>query len=234
VQAVICAKSRFQAEATVQRGHTGRCSTTNELDKLAQLWSENPSDSHEGAKRFSELLRSLPSIQNGPILGFRGRRDEKTDIKSWEDMGPPVKGVTKGGRYDASGSTVLYMCSTKEAVALEKPGNGILCIQEYVLPTDKMAILDARARQSSRPEFLDSIFDLAESCCVEGRKGRDDFKFSQLIAQLVASAGFDGFIVPGVRGKRQFWYTNIVIFKPGAAWRDWSKREAGFERQSRG
>jgi hypothetical protein len=199
-------KLSAQFEATVERGHTGRCSVTNELDRLAQEWSEHPHDPHEGAQLFARLLSSLPRMNNGIVVGFRGRRVGSKDINGWEDMGPP-EDSTNGGRYDAPGSTVLYMCSRKDAVAREKPGKGTLCIQEYALPTDMLAIPDARVRQDRKPGFIDSVFDLAESSCVENRKGRADFKFSQLVARLVSKAGFDGFNVPGVRGERGFWYT---------------------------
>jgi len=221
-------------EGIVERGHSGRRSVTNELDRLAQEWSEHPLDSHEGAHRFLEVLRSLPRMNNGIVVGFRGRREDDKEIKGWENMGPPPEGVRKGGRYDAPGSAVLYLCSQKDALAREKPGKGILCIKEYALPTDTLAILDARASQEGKPGFMDSVFDLVESSCIEGRTGRADFKFSRLVAQLVSKAGFDGFNVPGVRGDRGFWYSNIVIFRPGEAWRNWSRREAGFEKKQGG
>ena len=228
------AKLSAEFEAVVERGHTGRCSASDQLDKLAQVWCEHPEESHEGAQLFVKMLNSFPRMHNGPVVCFRGRRGDNKKIIGWENMGPPLNGSKKGGRYDEPGSIVLYVCSRKNAVAREKPDNGILWIQEYALPTDTLTILDARPTQNRQAGFIDSVFDLTESSCLEGRKGRTDFKFSQLIARLVARAGFDGFNVPGVRGERGFWYSNIVIFKPGEAWRDWSRREAGFERQHDG
>ncbi|MCF8120617.1 MAG: hypothetical protein K9L83_10450 [Deltaproteobacteria bacterium] len=224
------AKLSAEVEAIVERAHTGRCSSSDELDKLAQEWCEHPNESHEGAEVFLEMLNSFPRMHNGPVVCFRGRRGDSKKITGWENMGPPLNGSEKGGRYDEPGSIVLYTCSRKDAVAREMPGNGILWIQEYALPTDTLTILDVRPSQNRKPGFIDSVFDLAESSCLEGREGRDDFKFSQLIARLVARAGFDGFNAPGVRGERGFWYSNIVIFKPGEAWKDWSRRDEGFER----
>ncbi len=217
-------------EAIVERAHTGRCSGTDELDRLAQEWDAQPLASHKGAHIFRETVNTLPRLNDGLVVGFRGRRKNDHEIiRGWEDMGPPPEGVTEGGRYDAPGSTVLYLCSRKDAVGLEKPGEGVLYVQEYALPTETLAILDARPSPTGKPGFVDSVFDLAESSCLEGRTGRADFKFSRLVAQLVSEASFDGFKVPGVRGHREFWYSNLVIFRPGKAWQDWSRKEAGFE-----
>jgi len=106
---------------------------------------------------------------------------------------------------------------------------GDLFVQEYLVPPDTLTILDVTPGRGNSPDFLDSVFDIAESACVDGRPGPDDYEFSRLVADIVEKAGFDGFRVPGVRGTRGRWYSNIVISRPGDTWREWSRREEGFQ-----
>jgi hypothetical protein len=81
--------------------------------------------------------------------------------------------------------------------------------------------LKLRVADFSRTEdhFLTGVFFIAEECNVE-RRGRSNYIFSQIVAQLVADH-FDGMLVPGVRGNRDARYNNVVVFQPGGDWEAW-------------
>ena len=86
--------------------------------------------------------------------------------------------------------------------------------------------LRKRSQPAKGPELVARGMDNAESCNVLGRPGPNDYSYSQLVADLVRGAGFDGMLVPGVRGTGGA-YRNLVIFEP-RCWRDWSRKAEGF------
>ena len=52
---------------------------------------------------------------------------------------------------------------------------------------------------------------------------RDPNKYfkSQILAELISKSGFNGFLVPGVRGSIENRYNNLVLFDPNLQWRQW-------------
>jgi len=108
------------------------------------------------------------------------------------------------------------------------PDRGIrpLYIQAYDVVTEGLRSLDSLAPECG--DFAHGVFDWAELCGVDGLPGPDDLTFPRLIARLVRAAGYDGMVVPGVRGARGFWYSNLVMFFPEESWERWSLRDRGF------
>jgi hypothetical protein len=214
----------------VNRGHTGR-STPVGLDyRQAEEWSKvalelDALPSHPAAERFRAKLRSV-SQYVGSTTFVRGRRDDGS-INGWRDMGPPPRGAAQGSRYAAPGIIVLYLCDSTEGVIKELPvpaGRGLF-FQDYELATS-IRLADFTDPQLS--EFLKAVFDMAENSMVDGRVGPIGYGFSQVVAEIVREAGFEGMIVPGVRGHKDLRYRNVVVFEPGDNWLAWSRREAGF------
>jgi hypothetical protein len=212
----------------VNRGHTGR-STPVGLDyRQAEEWSNAAGDvlrSHAAAERFRAELQSV-SHHVGSMAFVRGRLDDGS-VKSWRDMGPPPRNVAQGGRYAAPDMVVLYLCDSPAAVVMELalPAGVGPFLQDYVVGASvRLAdFTDARLR-----EFIKAVFDMSENSMVAGRVGPTGYGFSQVVAEIVREAGFEGMIVPGVRGHKEFQYRNVVVFEPGTNWVDWSRKDAGF------
>lgn len=235
---------REQAIYVLTRGHTGRkvkIDTDSDAYKLAVDWScRSPRKMrrHRGAKKFRNSLSVVAVVPDPTFECFRGRTPKKNGElpSSGQEMGPPPKEKACSDRYNRAGVPVLYLCDSPEAVELEierrfKEDDECFALQEYTLPTSKLRIADLSVRNAN--EFIICVMDIAESIRVGGRGGPPDFEFSQFVAELVASAGFDGMICPGVRGDRGTPYHNIVIFKPEERWREWFRGETGFSHRRR-
>jgi RES domain-containing protein len=152
-------------------------------------------------------------------------------------MGPPCPPTVPNppaNRYNRAGRPALYMCDSEAGVHrelardLERLGCGSLVLQGYELDLGALRLADLSSPDLDN--YIQVVFDIAESCDVEGRVGPRDCDFSRAVAELVADAGFDGMLVPGVRGEPKHHYRNVVIFHPCEAWRGWSTRERGFRR----
>ncbi len=136
---------------------------------------------------------------------------------------PPKPAETKENRYNVEGRPVLYLSCTQQGVAYElrrdqQPINGLYC-QEYVVELDSIRIADFS--EPKLDNFIHMVFDRAE----HGRQiegvNREDYVFSQIIANIVESQGFSGMIIPGTCSTPSHQYKNIVIFNPEKFWRSW-------------
>jgi hypothetical protein len=141
-------------------------------------------------------------------------------------MGPPPPNAAPAGRYNEAGRPALYLTDRPEAAALEARGDGHLFVQLFIVPAKELQILDAVPVE--RPGFVDSVFDAAEECGLDGRSGPSDLSFPRLVARLARQAGYDGMRVPGVRGSIELRYTNLVVFDPMPHWERWATGDAGF------
>lgn len=225
------ASKSHEALAVLTRGHTGR-KVTIDLDySLAKEWSTVRCrillHMHPGAQCFLKMLRREQTLQGTLLTCFRGRL-KNGNVHDWEDMGPPPAPFASDGRYNRAGCVVLYLADSQEGATREMTRNEeqSLVLQEYSLDFTDLRLADlAHPKLHS---FLRAVFDIAESCRVVGRGGPDTFHFSQTVAALVKRAGFDGMVVPGVRGGLNLTYRNIVVFNPSNRWRVWSRRAEGF------
>ena len=133
------------------------------------------------------------------------------------DFGPPPKNLAGNGRYNSAGKPVLYLASTVAGVAAELERhrqNGMLLFYQS-LSIDLQSLYIADLAADSMP-FFQIIFDYSEL-------ERDPEKYfkSQVLAELISQAGFDGFLAPGVRGSKNKLYKNLVLFDPESQWRKW-------------
>jgi hypothetical protein len=206
-------------------------------DPVAREWYSTPKDrllSHSAAVRFRKELLNVSKVGE-ELLCVRGRRDDRK-IKSWKQMGPPCPGGQPPGRYNSAlGDNVLYLADSKEGVLAElKPKSGERTFfQWYRIPATSLQIGDFASSELS--DFMTAVFDYAENegrCCDE--KKNSEWPFSQALAKLIRQSGFDGIIVPGVRGSADRKYKNINVFAPGARWRTWALRDSGFSMEVAG
>jgi len=213
----------------ITRCHTGRSIPAGADYELAQEWAGvGPRDgllSHPAAARFRRELASTPAVAGTDLLCFRGRREDP--ITSWRDMGPPDR-QEQGNRYNPPGTVALYTSDSVDGVFRELAAKGgtKVFLQDYESPSDVLRLADFSS--VSLTDFMKAVFDMAESSSVEGRVGPSGYAFCQVVGQLVREAGFEGMVVPGVRGDPGFQYRNIVVFDAHDRWPTWSRKDAGF------
>lgn len=217
----------------IGQGHTGRWISDDDARKRAQEWGEVASKddllSHTAADRFRVELESLKPIAGNNLPCVRGRTREVTELEidSWLNMGPedPPK---HENRYNEIGVIALYLCDCERGVRREVKwrSDPRLFLQQYEIPLNALRLADFSSADLNN--FARAVFEVAENCFVEGRAGRSDYIFSQAVGQLVREAGFEGMLVPGVRGDQDFKYRNVVIFDKHEQWRTWSRQDAGF------
>jgi RES domain len=213
----------------VTRGHTGRRITVDRDFYIAQKLAERSTLAlrlSPWAWRVVHELRNAPVVALTPLALFRARPDD-CSIHGWEEMGPPPVGRAPQGRYNRAGESVLYLSNSEEGVRLEVTA-GRICIQKYAIYAPPLRIADLGSERASNR--LHAAFDLAEKACVPGRSGPATYAFSNFLARSICRSGFDGFIVPGVRGSSSIRYYNVVLFRPEGTWRSWSKGPTGFRR----
>jgi RES domain-containing protein len=118
------------------------------------------------------------------------------------------------GRYNNEGQPVLYTSLDATGAFFEMQAGGPseyhrLWLQEYRIPVTGMRILDARPAATEN-DIVDLAFDYCETT-----ERVHPYYGSRRIASLVRALGFDGILVPGVRGGRECRYTNFVVFNLG-------------------
>jgi len=216
----------------VTRGNTGRRIAVDRDFYHAQRLAKSsilPFCLRPWTWRIKWDLRKAPVLARSPLILFRARSDDGS-IHGWEEMGPPQACcVRDDGRYNRVGEVVLYLSDSEEGARLEVPP-GRVCIQQYVIHAPPLRIADLASERASN--LIHAAFDLAEKAKVPGWSEPATYAFSLFLATSINRSGFDGFIVPGVRGSGSVRYCNIVLFRPDGAWRSWSKGPSGFQRDS--
>lgn len=224
----ITAESGMSLIWTLTYGHTGREVRGNEGYALAAEWAKLETRAellnHLACEEFRRFIPSAPRLSDTALVFFRGR-GVTSEPPRVDQMGPPLLDCDpSGGRYNRRGERVLYLSDSEEGVLRELSAwhvEGIPWVQRYRLPLDKLHIADFTIIPDDH--FVAAVFSKAEECNVGGR-GSNSYIFSQLVAELVM-AHFDGMRIPGVRGNRGSWYSNVVIFQPYPDWRDWLEHE---------
>jgi RES domain-containing protein len=210
------------------RAHTGRrvdCEESEyaEVQALAPMDLKVLASSAMGQKLAADIRGSLPLATIVGRTFFRGRPSSQNP-KGWEEMGPPRKEYSREGRYNLSGTVVLYLASTIAGVRLELHTDDV-CEQEYLLGGLKIADLTS----DQLPGRLKAAFELAENADVDNRGGPTNFDLPHFLSNAISNAGYEGFLVPGVRGAVSSRYSNLVVFDPEPRWQDWSRRSVGFK-----
>jgi hypothetical protein len=217
----------YSLSKVVTRGHTGRRIQVDSgfyrAQRLTSRKSLFPLRLLPWTRRVLRDLHKAPLV-GSPLELFRGRPRDGS-IRGLEQMGPPPVGCAPDGRYNRAGESVLYLSDSEEGVRLEVTA-GPICIQQFLVPAPSLRIADFAPEEVSNR--VHAAFDLAERACVPGRDGPNNYAFSQLLARSIFRAGFDGFIVPGVRGNSSVRYRNVVLLKPDRAWQSWSAGPKGF------
>jgi hypothetical protein len=176
---------------------------------------------HLAASKFCSLIHNNPIIKDRCLVLSRGRNiaTEMAPTVKPKGFGPPEE--TKPGRYSIASNPVLYLSTSEQGVFYElksyqKPGQTLFC-QKYNLPTNELKIADFSPNNIDN--FIQLVFYYAERGLRNGTIDKGDYVFSQVVAELVKKSGFDGMVIPGVRGTVNHRYSNIVIFDPS----DWEK-----------
>jgi len=224
----ITAESGMLSIWTATHGHTGREVRGNAGYALAAEWAKLETRAellnHPACEEFRRLVSSAPRLSDTALVFFRGR-SVTSEPPRVDQMGPPPLGCDpSGGRYNRPGERVLYLSDSEEGLLREFSAwhiEGAPYVQRYRLPLDRLRIADFTIIPNDH--FVAAVFSKAEECNVDGR-GPNSYIFSQLVAELVM-AHFDGMRMPGVRGKRGSWYSNVVVFQPYPNWRDWLEQE---------
>ena len=213
----------------VIRGHTGRRIAVDRDFYRAQRLAARATpllNLSPWAWRIARHLRNATVAAPSTLVLVRARPLDDS-IHGWEQMGPPPVGRAPAGRYNRAGTAVLYLSTSEDSVRLEVR-SGRLCLQQYNIDSSRLRIADFASAQASN--LLHAAFDLAESACVPGRSGPTNYAFSQFLARRICRSGFDGFIVPGVRGNGTIRYQNVVLLHPEGRWSSWSGGRSGFRR----
>jgi hypothetical protein len=223
-----------EATCSVIRGATGRKTdflnnAHYEQEKSVKEWvaceNEKGFLTHPAANKFRDLISAVQAVGQKEITCYRGRYKSSNMVPRPmpSHFGPPPKEKAEENRYNVAGKPVLYLASTREGVAYElrkdqQPIIDLLC-QEYVVKIENIRLSDFS--EPSLDNFIHITFDYAEHGMRSGRINKEDYVFSQVVANIVECQGYSGMIVPGVRGVRGHRYNNIVIFNPEDSWRLW-------------
>ena len=218
----------------IGKHRTGRWISDDDDRKLAQEWSGLGSKlellSHAAADRFrAELASKLRAAGNNlPCVRGRTREQKGREINGWRDMGPEDPPVHENW-YNEIGVVALYLCDCERGVHREvkQRSDPRVYLQEYDIPLDKLRLADFSSAHLDN--FTRAVFEAAEDCCIESYAGPSDYRFSQVVGQLVREANYDGMLVPSVRGDQDFRFRNVVIFDEDRQWHAWSRKEAGFQ-----
>jgi hypothetical protein len=209
---------RFELRGSAVRGILGATYTGRSIDveggyAVAKAWVDSYEGSPKGRPYLERLLlRSLTlaseDICDAPM--FRGVF-RTGPPPSFGDFGP--RQPARRRRYNAKGTSALYLCSTRAGVVRElgpfAAGRQLWIRQFRILPELRMA----DARELPIDSLAAAVFWLIEH-------GRDRWQFPRLgerVGHLV-SCKYDGLIVPGVTGERTELYWNAVIFRPDGRW----------------
>jgi len=219
------ASLKFRASATLSAtyGPTGRFITADSEYACVREWAEHPDpdvqERHQARQRFVDCLSRVDCVNADAmrLSCFRGRRFSNGASPTPEEMGPPPASDARANRYNKPNESTLYLSESERAVGREPiSGSGQLWVQQFLLPTDQLAIADFSSL--SADDFASKAFWFAE---LAGNAGvAVQLCFSQLLGSLVQQR-FDGMRVPGVRGSNETRYSNIVVFRAEARWKSW-------------
>lgn len=208
---------------------------------VAKEWASSADPlNHDAAKQFRDSLDDVPTLSGKQKL-YRFRpwppsNEDAPQVPSSMDMGPPPNDEVKsGGRYNRARHAVLYLCTSELGCSLERKAwkrqsdDRVIFIQEYELCGDGLKIADFT--QLASVDLGTWVMFHAEDCKINDRivQNEHSYSFSQAVAEIVFSHGFDGMKVAGTRGDRRNvgTYQNVVVFDPhkDRQWTSWLRGE---------
>lgn len=205
---------------------TGRFVHADALYGAVQSWAHSPTrevlQAHTLASELNDAVAAMPLLIAEPLLAFRGRvHPFLNERPTREEMGPPLPTRTPGGRYNFDGSSVLYLCGSREGVRRELAHlDRSIWVQEFAIPTGAVRLVDLSI-STPAAALVNAVLWFAE---LSGAPGYPSVLFSQFVASLVSQL-FDGMVVPGVRGDEHSKYVNIIVFDPRERWSAWLSPE---------
>lgn len=227
---------RTSATLSATYAGTGRCLIADEMYGEVSAWASLPTREqlreHEMFARFSDVIAHAPIVTEPVLACFRGRnppfgeppRVENTPTS--KEMGPPQpQNKCAGGRYNALGEAVLYLCDCEDGVARELTDQTkALWVQAFQILTAGVRIADFHTSSIDQSPLVSKVFWFAE---LAGAEGYPSTIFSQIVAEVVSSK-FHGMYISGVHGDLGQHYGNVVIFKPENVWRNWLMPKSPF------
>lgn len=216
----------------VRRANTGReTRSLTALDQLDEVLTERWFQcSHAEFEAAGEAEILVEQIKQAPLVrrefdAFRGRVLAEDETWTSMDFGPPPAHLATSQRYSRERQPALYLSDSPVGVQAEvamrnspsSPGE-VLFIQRFKIDGAQLRIADLS--DSRLPAFVHFAFERSEQT--------DDYLRSQIIADIVRAAGFDGMLVPGVRGSSVGNYKNAVVFNPEPIWREMLTKDSPF------
>jgi len=207
----------------VTRGATGRVVETLtkeqwkcEADVLDWLNASGDDVDHQGR---AQVLDGLAKLNRAPpCIAFRAREFERNGSPpTMLDFGPnPLR---RRNRYNRDGEAALYLGSSLDGIRSEmkvyaQPGNDFF-VATFGSIDPALRIADLTDR--TLPNAVHHAFDRAER--------EDGESAGQRLAGLVRDFGWQGMLVPGVRGSPTNRYCNLVVFSV-EDWKNWIDQES--------
>lgn len=212
---------------TIKRNTTGRTIKyktifDDEAAVCVSSWfkccNENDFKKHPAAKKLIDKinLNYLDLIVKFQITAFRGRWLGKEDTIESLRFGPPLLKNSNQNRYSKDDEPALYLSGSTDGVKAELydiPENKVyLYSQKYQLTNASLKMADLSV-ECYNP-IITQAFDRSEL-----ELDAEQYWKSQILAKMIKETGFDGMIVPRVRGKGGNRYKNIVLFCPKQGWK---------------
>jgi hypothetical protein len=198
---------------TLGAPYTGRSVDVDSAYGPARAWMDAFEAGDPGhlvlEKQFRAAVASA-TVARFSDTAFRGLKFQAAPTS--HDFGPPR--TARGGRYNAQGISVLYLCSSEFGVVQEvgrPPAGRSLWIQRFTA-LGSLAFFDARTL--SDDSFAAGVFWVIEQ---QRDRTKGPSPLGARVGEIVGET-FDGMIVPGVRGDTQL-YSNIILFRPQDRWR---------------
>ena len=203
---------------SIKRGATGRRIDTLSKEQwksevLVEAWLSDDADNreHPGRALVSEGLEGMKLAS--PMVSYRAL-SFASDVApaSAIEFGPNPK--RRSNRYNRDGETAMYLCTTVAGLQAE-----MLCYHDpekvcffatFSAISSEISIADLT--DASLPAVVHQAFDYAE---------RPESRWAgHRLADLIRSLGYQGLLVPGVRGSPANRYANLVIFNY-EGWEAW-------------
>ena len=202
-------KIELKATTTLRYEPTGRESTGDEEYKLFQSWYQG-----DEKRLFTDIYfttKILPQLKDAKLLNgvFDYYRGVSSDvILDIPRMGPCPKDKfrpSEENRYNFD-FVAFYLAETELGVVKELgPLDGKVCILKYTMNFDELHVADLADYD------LKLANELMFHCELSGEEGYRAKTFSQHIGKYLSSL-FDGVVVRGVRGDKNYHYKNLVWF----------------------
>ena len=164
------------------------------------------------------------------IICYRGLSINSESNLEDNYIGPPPKKYLTENRYNNKSEKCLYLIDDNNFIGEEIQETKWL-EQKYKINVSDYEIADLSISNDEMNNILKLAFYMAERGITNGgyniekelqNRGKTKYLYSQLLSKVFQKYNWDGFYIPGVRGKKGSHYNNIVIFESIVNnWRKW-------------